>query len=163
MEKKDRIRVDTVPQCRRSVNLGTRDWRRSSGNSAVLSLLNRYLIYLQRTGSGSIKGNLRFCVGPFGGNFRRSRLGQVGLILDNEIIRRKSNVKSRLFHIYGLLLKNAALDRGLVSRPSLLHGDIRIGDFQAYLILELLATQLTLPDLQFVANGIRLSDAIPQG
>jgi hypothetical protein len=66
-----------------------------------------------------------------------------------------------LFYFYGLLLQNAALDRGLIRRPSLLHGDIRVGDFQADLILELLAAHLSLPDLQFVANGIRLRNPIP--
>jgi hypothetical protein len=84
------------------------------------------------------------------------------LILDHEVVRRKSDVESRLFHVNRLLLKNAALDGCLVRCPRLLHGDISVGDFQAHLILELLAPHLTLPDLQFVANGISLSDAIPQ-
>jgi hypothetical protein len=68
-----------------------------------------------------------------------------------------------LFDFYGLLLKNAALNSGLVPCPSLLHGNIGVGDFQANLILELLAPQLTLPDLQFVASYIRLCDTIPHG
>jgi hypothetical protein len=43
-----------------------------------------------------------------------------------------------------------------------LHGYISVGDFQTNLILELLAPQLGLPDLQLVTKGIRLRDAIPQ-
>ena len=101
-------------------------------------------------------------VRPFRGNFGGSRLCQIGLILDHEIIGRKPDVEGLLFHFYGLLLKNAALDGGFISRPSLLHSDIGVGDFQANLILELLAPRLSLPDLQFIANGIRLRDAIPQ-
>ena len=137
-----------------------RDWRRRPGYTAVLGFLNRYLIDLESACSGSIKRNLRFCVSPFRGNFGRLGLGEKSLILDHEIIRRKSDVESLLFHFYGLLLKNAALYGSLVRRPSLLHGDISVGDFQAHLILELLAPQLSLPDLQFVANGIRLGNAI---
>jgi hypothetical protein len=52
------------------------------------------------------------------------------LTLDHEIIRRKSDVKSLLFHSYGLVLKNAALDGGLVSSRSLPHGDVSVGDFE---------------------------------
>jgi len=44
--------------------------------------------------------------------------------------------------------------------PSLLHRDICIGNFQANLILELLAPYLALADLQFVAKSICLRDAI---
>ena len=136
--------------------------RRGPGYPAVLSFLNGYLIHFEGARSGPIKSNLRLRVCPLRGNFGRSRLGQIGLILDHEIIRRKSDVESLLFHFYGLLLKNAALDGSLVRRPSLLHGDISVGDFQANLILELLAPHLSLPDLQLVASGIRLRDAIPQ-
>jgi hypothetical protein len=139
-----------------------REWRRWPGDTAVLRFLNRYLIDLESACSGSIKSNLRLCVRPLGGNLGRSRLGQISLILDYQIIRRKPDVKGRLFHVYGLLLQNAALDRGFVRSASLLHRDISVGDFQAHLILELLASQLTLPDLQFVANGIRLGNAIAQ-
>ena len=139
-----------------------RDRRRRPRNVAILRLLNRYMVRVERARSGSIESHLRFCVSSSRGNFRRSRLGQKSLILDHEIIRGESDVKSCLFYFYGLLLQNAALDRGLIRRPSLLHGDIRVGDFQADLILELLAAQLALPDLQFVAKGIRLGNAIAQ-
>jgi hypothetical protein len=113
--------------------------RRKSGNTAVLRFLNRYRVHVEGTRSGPIKRNLRLRVGPLRGNFGRSRLRQISLILDYEIIRRKSDVKSLLFHFYGLLLKNPALDGGLIGCPSLLHGDISVGDFQPNLILELLA------------------------
>ena len=150
--------VTTLRLC----GLWMRDSCRCPGDTTVLCFLNRYLIHVESACSGSIKSYLCLCVSALRGHFGRSRLRQIGLILDHEIIRRKSDVESLLFHSYGLLLKNAALNSGLVRRPSLLHGDIRIGDFQAHLILELLAPHLALPDLQFVANGICLGDAIPQ-
>jgi len=129
---------------------------------AVLSFLNGDLINVESARSGPIESNLRLRVRPLRGNFTRLRLRQKGLILDYEIVCCKSHIKSLLFHLYGLLLKNAALDGGVVSRPGLLHGYIGVGDFQTNLILELLSPQLRLPDLQLVANGIRLRNAIPQ-
>ena len=141
--------------------LRTGDSRRAR-HTPVLSFLNRYLINVEGAGSRPIKSNLRLRVRPLRGYFTGLRLCQKGLILDHGIIRRKSDVKSLLFHFYRLLLKNAALDGGIVSRPGLLHGYIGVGDFQTNLILELLSPQLCLPDLQLIANGIRLRYPIPQ-
>ncbi len=73
---------------------------------AVLRFLNRYLIHVERACSGPIKSKPRLRVRPLRGNFRGSRLCQVRLILDDEIIGGKSDVKSRLFHIYGFELNN---------------------------------------------------------
>ena len=144
-----------------SYKLGMRDWRRSSRNTAVLRLPNRYLIYRKGPVSSAIKHNLRLCVNPFRGNFGRLRLGENSLILDHEIIRGKSDVESLLFHFYGLLLKNVALNGSLIRRPSLSHGDIGVCDFQTSVILELPAAQLTLPDCSS-SRAASACDTIPQ-
>ena len=124
---------------------------------------NRYLIYFKGTRSGPIESDLRFRVGAFRGDFGRLRLGQKRLILDHEIIRGESDRECLLFHIDGLLLKDAALDCGFISGASLPQGDLGVGNLQANLILQLLAPHLSLPDLQFVAHGIRLGNTIPHG
>ena len=104
---------------------------------------------------------LAFAYAPFAATSVDLRLCQIGLILDHQIIGRKPDVESLLFHFYGLLLKNTALDGGVISRSSLLHSDIGVGDFQANLILKLLAPHLSLPELQLITNGIRLRYPIP--
>ena len=121
------------------------------------------MIHFKCPGEGPLERDLCLGVRSLGGDFGRLRLGQEGLVLNYRKVRRKSDLKGLQFHFHGLLLKNAALDRGLVRCPSLPQGDICIGDFQANLILELLAPHFALADLQLVANGIRLRDAIPQG
>jgi hypothetical protein len=121
--------------------------RRGPGYAAALRFLNGYLIYFERAGSGAIERDHGLRVRPFRGHFRGLRLRQIGLILDHHIIRRQADVKGLLFHFYGLLLKNTALDGGFVSGSSLLHGDISVGYFQANLVLELLAAHLSLPHL----------------
>src|SRR5258708_34706803 len=129
-------RVDTMPACLSCVSQTTvtsvlrmGNSRRGPGYTAVLRFLNRYLINFEGAGSSTIKSDLRLCVRPLRGNLGRSRLCQKALLLDHQIICRKSDVESLLFHFYGLLLKNAALDGGLVRRPGLLHSDISVCDF----------------------------------
>ena len=152
----------SLPRLRRTECLWIRYSRSRAEYTAVTRFLYGYLIYCERARGGPIERDHGLCVRPFRGNFGGLCLCQIGLILDHHIVGRKADVKGLLFYFYGLLLKNTALNGGFVSGPSLLHGYIGVGHFQANLILELLAAHLSLPDLQFIANGIRLRHTIPQ-
>src|SRR5215471_15546651 len=140
------------------------DARIASGSctlrAAPQSRIHGNMILRQDRSRGPRQRRPRLHVGALGHHLRRFGLRDVALILDDEKRRGRAHVEFLLFGGQGLLLQDPRLYGRLIGGPRAPHGDQRVLDLQARLVLQLPQADLRLPELQFVPRHIALGDPI---